>query len=69
MTGKIIRRIIVSERNNHIIMKWGAYVYKASLIAKWFLLTNNAEMRLHEVDDDIYEGISHLKLQKLLYYA
>ncbi len=50
-------------------MKWGAYVYKASLIAKWFLLTNNAEMRLHEVDDDIYEGISHLKLQKLLYYA
>ena len=47
-------------------------MFKASDIAKWFLLKNNAEIREHEVTNDdyeVYEGITHLKLQKLLYYA
>jgi len=41
-------------------------------IAIWFLLKNNAENKEHEaVNDDyeVYEGITHLKLQKLLYNA
>lgn len=36
------------------------------------MLKNNAEIREHEADNDdyeVYEGITHLKLQKLLYYA
>lgn len=44
-------------------------MYSAILIAKWFLLYNNAEMRLKEIEEEAYEGISSLKLQKLLYYA
>ncbi len=47
-------------------------MFKASDIAKWFLLKNNAEVREHEATNDdyeVYEGITHLKLQKLLYYA
>ena len=41
-------------------------------IAIWFLFKNRAEEREHEaVNDDyeVYEGITHLKLQKLLYNA
>ena len=44
----------------------------AQEIAIWFLLKNNAEVREHEATNDdyeVYEGITHLKLQKLLYYA
>ena len=44
----------------------------AKEIAIWFLLKNNAEVREHEATNDdyeVYEGITHLKLQKLLYYA
>ena len=47
-------------------------MHNASDIAKWFLIKNNAEITEHEVDGDdyeVYEGITHLKLQKLLYYA
>ena len=47
-------------------------MFSALDIAIWFLLKNNAEIREHEADNDnyeVYEGISHLKLQKLLYYA
>lgn len=47
-------------------------MYKAEEIALWFLYKNNAEIREHISEDDeyeVYEGISHLKLQKLLYYA
>lgn len=47
-------------------------MYNALDIAKWFLVKNNAEIAEHEVDSDnyeVYEGITHLKLQKLLYYA
>lgn len=47
-------------------------MYSALEIAKWFLLKNNAEATEHEASNDdyeVYEGITHLKLQKLLYYA
>ena len=47
-------------------------MYSALEIATWFLLKNNAEIREHEATNDdyeVYEGITHLKLQKLLYYA
>lgn len=47
-------------------------MFNALEIATWFLLKNNAEIREHEVTNDdyeVYEGITHLKLQKLLYYA
>lgn len=47
-------------------------MFKATDIAIWFLLKNNAEANEHEVTNDnyeVYEGITHLKLQKLLYYA
>ena len=47
-------------------------MYSALEIAKWCLLKNNAEVVEHEAVNDnyeVYEGITHLKLQKLLYYA
>lgn len=47
-------------------------MYSAADIAKWFLAYNNANKRTTCSDDDefeLYEGISHLKLQKLLFYA
>ena len=47
-------------------------MFSALEIAIWFLLKNNAEVREHEVTNDdyeVYEGITHLKLQKLLYFA
>lgn len=44
-------------------------MYSALEIAKWFLAKNHSENRLFENDEDLYEGISPLKLQKLLYYA
>ena len=47
-------------------------MFSALDIATWFLLKNNAEVREHEATNDnyeVYEGITHLKLQKLLYYA
>ena len=46
--------------------------YKASSIAKWFLAKNKSESIEHEAtgdDYEVYEGITHLKLQKLLFYA
>lgn len=47
-------------------------MFSAKDIAVWFLIKNNAEVREHEATNDdyeVYEGITHLKLQKLLYYA
>ena len=47
-------------------------MFSANEIAVWFLLKNNAEVKEHEVANDeyeVYEGITHLKLQKLIYYA
>lgn len=47
-------------------------MYSAQDIAKWFLYKNNSERQDKiAINDDyeVYEGITHLKLQKLLYYA
>ena len=47
-------------------------MFSAKDIAIWFLIKNNSEVREHEATNDdyeVYEGITHLKLQKLLYYA
>lgn len=47
-------------------------MFNALEIATWFLSKNNAEIREHEATNDdyeVYEGITHLKLKKLLYYA
>lgn len=45
-------------------MDIGEAKYSASAVAQWFLAENNR--RMHEGDSDY---ITHLKLQKLLYYA
>lgn len=47
-------------------------MYKAQDIAKWFLYKNYAEQKEKVASNDdyeVYEGITHLKLQKLLYNA
>ena len=41
-------------------------------IAKWFVLTTNTEKKINQPSNsnyEIYEGITHLKLQKLLYFS
>ena len=46
--------------------------YKAQDIAKWFLYKNYAEQKSKVAENDnyeVYDGITHLKLQKLLYNA
>lgn len=46
--------------------------YTAQDIAKWFLYKNYAEQKQKIASNDdyeVYEGITHLKLQKLLYNA
>lgn len=46
--------------------------YSAQDIAKWFLYKNYAEQKQKVAANDdyeVYEGITHLKLQKLLYNA
>lgn len=47
--------------------------YSAKDIANWFLWKNKVEQieNENEYDDkyEVYEGLSHLKLQKLLYFA
>lgn len=43
--------------------------YSALDIAKWFLLKDNAEAKENEFEEEVYERITNLKLQKLLYYA
>lgn len=46
--------------------------YTAQEIAKWFLYKNYAEQKQKVAANDdyeVYEGITHLKLQKLLYNA
>lgn len=63
----IYNYIIKSNRNYD--KERGIVMYNALVIAKWFLLKNNAEKKEHESDIEEYEGITHLKLQKLLYYA
>ena len=46
--------------------------YSALDIATWFIYKTNAEKRENQAENDtyeVYEGLTHLKLQKLLYYA
>jgi len=46
--------------------------YSALDIATWFIYKTNAERKEAQAINDeyeIYEGLTHLKLQKLLYYA
>lgn len=44
--------------------------YKAIDFANWFLWYNEVQ-RMQQITDsyDVYEGLTHLKIQKLLYYA
>ena len=45
-------------------------MYSAQDIAKWFLYKNYAEQKAKMASNDdyeVYDGITHLKLQKLLY--
>lgn len=44
-------------------------MFDATEIALWFIYKSNAEKKEHSNIDEIFEGISDLKLQKLLYYA
>lgn len=47
-------------------------MFSALDIALWFLAKNHSKKREFITDDEnyeVYEGITHLKLQKLLYYA
>lgn len=47
-------------------------MYSAKDIAIWFIYKTNAEIKEHVAENDdyeVYEGITHLKLQKLLYFA
>lgn len=47
-------------------------MYKAQEIAKWFLYKNYAAQKENMASNDdyeVYDGITHLKLQKLLYNA
>ena len=54
------------------VMKMDKKKYGAMEIAQWFLWYNNVQ-KLEQHDDsdnyDVYEGLTHLKVQKLLYYA
>ena len=44
-------------------------MFDAKDIALWFIYKSNAEEKINSISDEEYEGISDLKLQKLLYYA
>lgn len=47
-------------------------MFSALDISLWFLAKNHAETKENLSDDEnyeVYEGITHLKLQKLLYFA
>ena len=46
--------------------------YRALDIATWFIYKTSAEKKENQAENDtyeVYEGLTHLKLQKLLYYA
>lgn len=46
--------------------------YSAYDIATWFIWKNSIEQTNNQIDAEeyeVYEGLSHLKVQKLLYYA
>lgn len=65
-----ICNIIIYKDIVRKIKKGGSNMYKALTIAQWFILKTNAERKALESEEfGAYEGITHLKLQKLLYYA
>ena len=44
--------------------------FKAIDFANWFLWYNEVQrLQFSEDNDDVYEGLTHLKIQKLLYFA
>lgn len=56
----------------YTIRKGSDVMFSAREIAKWFIFKNALEQKENiAINDDyeVYEGITHLKLQKLLYYA
>lgn len=57
----------IGKLRSKLIMKKG---YTAIDIANWFLWYNKLK-QLEQVQDnyDVYEGLTHLKIQKLIYYA
>lgn len=44
-------------------------MFNATEIALWFIYKSNAEQKEYSSSEEVFEGISDLKLQKLLYYA
>ena len=47
-------------------------MFKASDIALWFIYKTNAEDKeniAENDEDEVYEGLTHLKLQRLLSYS
>lgn len=67
----LFRRIDNSCLDFSGVMNMGKY--SAKDIANWFLWKNKVEQLENETEYDdkyeVYEGLSHLKLQKLLYFA
>jgi uncharacterized phage-associated protein len=59
----------------YIYKIWGVLnVYSALDIASWFVFKTNSEIHQNQANTDdeyyeIYERLTHLKLQKLLYFA
>lgn len=43
--------------------------FSALDIAAWFLYKNSAEKSMYQTEEEKYEGLTNLKIQKLLYYA
>jgi len=64
---------IVKNRESEGVWKIMKGKYSALDIALWFIWKNKIEKQNNETEYDdkyeVYEGLSHLKLQKLLYYA
>lgn len=60
------------DLGNRRVMEKMRTKYNAMDIAQWFLWYNDYQKNVQlDADDiyDVYEGITHLKVQKLLYYA
>lgn len=68
ITNSCYHRIKIGEYVRLIMNK----KYSALDIATWFIYKNNAEKKEYQVSNDyyeVYEDLTHLKLQKLLYFA
>lgn len=71
LTNSCYNGIVKNRRRDVKMDKKGKF--KAIDIAIWFVWKNKIEKQNNETEYDdkyeVYEGLSHLKLQKLLYYA